>query len=353
MEVYLIAVDFHCKYQKVAWLNPETGETGHKNLSHERKEEVKEFYQQFPKGSVVALEASGYSWWFERLIEGLGHQLRVGHPTYIARMRLRRQKNDQVDTDHILALLARKEFPEIWRGTVWQREQKMVIRHRVKLVRERTRWINRLRALASNFNLVIKRGNLSQASRAKIGQLEMGVELEALRDEMLDRIEALDEKVSRLDEKIKLWCEVDADARRVETIPGIGPITALYLVRVLGPIERFSRLKQVAAYLGLDTLEHSSNNLFVPRCYGSISRQGERVLRWLLVQCAQSAARHNPQLRRFYLRLLHRRGRSVAKVAVARKLLVYAAVMLRDQIDYEEFLRRGSVRDLPARNHGL
>ncbi len=77
------------------------------------------------------------------------------------------------------------------------------------------------------------------------------------------------------------------------------------------------------------------------------------MLRWLLVQSALSATRYEPRLKRFYSRLLHRQGMPVARVAAARKLLVWSWVLLRDGIDYPEFLRRASVRDLPAKSHGL
>ena len=102
------------------------------------------------------------------------------------------------------------------------------------------------------------------------------------------------------------------------TIPGVGPITSLYLVLTLGPVQRFSTAKQVVCYVGLDSVESSSDNLHKKRRYGSISKQGERTLRWLLVQSAVAAARWNPALKRFYRRLLHRKGMPVARVAAAR-----------------------------------
>ena len=313
MSEYLIGVDFHCKYQKVAWLDGRTGETAEADLRHEKEEEVKKFYQQFPPGSVIGLEAGGYSWWFERLMEQLGHELRVGDPGRIARRRERKQKNDRLDAEHVLDLLVREKFPRIWRPDPWQREQKAVIRYRVKLVRERTRWINTLRALVYNFNMQLKRGYLSRPARARMRQLSMGVELDLQRDELLERIEVLEGRIQGLEEKITGWATDDGGASRVMTIPGVGPITSLYLVLTLGPVQRFSTAKQVVCYVGLDSVESSSDNLHKKRRYGSISKQGERTLRWLLVQSAVAAARWNPALKRFYRRLLHRKGMPVAR----------------------------------------
>ncbi len=88
-EDYFIAVDFHCKYQKVAWMNRATGETGEADLEHADLEKLRQWYKAFSPGTVVGMEASGFGWWFEQLIQEVGLELRVGHPGHIARMRLR------------------------------------------------------------------------------------------------------------------------------------------------------------------------------------------------------------------------------------------------------------------------
>ena len=323
MRAHIIAVDFHCKYQKVAWLDTQTGELQQADVLHQEVEEVRRFYRRFASGSIVGMEASGYSFWFEQLIDELGLQLWIGHPAQIAAKRCRKQKNDDRDAQHILELLLRDDFPTVWRPTSPQRVERSVIRYRVKLVRERTRWINTLRALAYNFNLILRRGRLSRASRARIRQLEMGPRLNQQRDELLEKVEQLDEQIKGLDQEIETYLRADPEALRVWTIPGMGVVTSLYLTRVLGPVERFERLKQVVAYVGLDSMEDSTDNRHKVRRYGSISKQGDRTLRWLLLQCAVAAQRHNPQLRRFYSRLVHRKGMPVARVAVARKLLVF------------------------------
>ena len=153
MEKQIIAVDFHCKYQKVAWLDPPTGEIQEADIRHHSTAAVSQFYAQFPAGSVVGMEVSGSSYWLERLVLEKGLDLRVGHPGEVARMRRRRQKNDRRDAYHLLDLLLRGDFPIVWRPSPQEREQRMVIRHRLRLVRQRTRWINVLRALVYNYNL--------------------------------------------------------------------------------------------------------------------------------------------------------------------------------------------------------
>ncbi len=112
----------------------------------------------------------------------------------------------------------------------------------------------------------------------------------------------------------------------------------LCLAHTLGDAARFASTRKLTAYVGLDVVEHSSGER---KAYGGISKAGSRLLRYLLVEAAQTAVKGDEQLRTFYQQVLQRRGKPKAKVAVARKLLVRAFIMLRDEIDYAEFLRRG------------
>ena len=109
-------------------------------------------------------------------------------------------------------------------------------------------------------------------------------------------------------------------------------------MHTLGDHSRFSSLRKVAAYAGFDPMEDSSAER---KAYGGISKAGSKLLRYLLVEAAQTAAKDDEQLKQFYRRLVPRRGKARAKVAVARKLLLRCFIMDRSEIDYAEFLRRG------------
>lgn len=127
-------------------------------------------------------------------------------------------------------------------------------------------------------------------------------------------------------------------ARLLLTHPGVGPLTALTTVVVLGPVARFPDSKHVVSYTGLAPAVHASADT----CrLGQITKQGSPLLRFVLGQAGLIAAHSEVDLKRHYLTLLRRRGRPKAIVAIARKLLVRLYIMLRDQIDYEEFRRRG------------
>lgn len=129
------------------------------------------------------------------------------------------------------------------------------------------------------------------------------------------------------------------------TQPGIGPVTSLAFVLTLGEVSRFPRGKQVASYLGLIPREHSSGG---QQRLGSISKQGNRFLRMLLVEAAQAAVRCDPHLRRDYLqRCHHDKPKGVAKVAAARKLAVRLYWMLRTQSRIRRSFMSRAVRGWP------
>src|SRR5262249_57434923 len=125
-----------------------------------------------------------------------------------------------------------------------------------------------------------------------------------------------------------------SDAPRLITHPGVGALTALATIVVLGPVDRFPDGKHVVSYVGLARAVNASANKYH---LGHITKQSSTLLRFVLGQAAAHASRMNGDLKRIYFTLVHRRERSKAKVAVARKLLVRLFIMLRNHIDYDEF----------------
>jgi transposase len=136
----------------------------------------------------------------------------------------------------------------------------------------------------------------------------------------------------------------DKMALLLQTQPGVGPITALAYVLTMGDVRRFPRGKQVASYLGLIPREHSSGGR---QHLGAISKQGNRMLRMLLVEAATTTVRLDPQFRKEYLHRCHQKPKAVAKVAAARKLAVRLYWMLRTQKPYPEVVRIESSPRVP------
>lgn len=330
-------VDFHARQQMICSLTTEDGVMSTHELKHQNKAELKAFYARFSGPVLVGLEASGYSPWFEQMLEELGHEVWLGDAVEIRRRARRRQKNDRRDAELILDLLIHDEFPRIHRPTAQSREILRMLRYRHKLVQMRTIIKNSLQALSIQSGLSLRARLFTRAGLDQLQSVTMSPMMQYQRDQWLVALESLNQRILEAANWLAQQAAGDARIERLRTHPGIGLLTALGLVHTLEPIRRFSNQRQVVVYVGFDPKERSSGE---KKRYLGISKAGSRVLRFLLVEAAQTASEGDPELKRFYLRLLHRHGKPKAKVAMARKLLIRSYILLRDQIDYTEFNRR-------------
>ena len=338
MTVY-IGVDFHARAQTISYLTTEEGEIRRLQLDHGQPNEVRSFYQQFAgQQVVVGFESSGYAAWFEEMLEELGCEIWIGHATAIRLFARRRQKNDRRDADLILDLLVRGDFPRIHRYSAASREVLQQLRYRQRLVKMRTMIVNSLLFMASSRGLSLRTQLKSRRGLERLQQMALPQPLTAQRDELCQLLLELKTKVDKVEEWLAAKAESDVRVKRLRTHYGIGPLTGLCLVHTLECPERFANPRKVTAYVGFDPVEDSSGER---RRIGSISKQGSRLLRFYLVEAGQIAIRQDQDLARVYQRVLVRRGHAKAKVAVGRRLLVRAFIMLRDEIDYAEFQRRG------------
>jgi transposase len=338
MTVY-IGVDFHARQQTISYLTTEDGEIHRLVLEHEKPAEVRAFYGQFAgQQVVVGFESSGYAAWFEELLEELGSEIRIGHAADIRRYARRRQKNDRRDADLILDLLVSGDFPRIHRYSAASREVLQQLRYRQKLVKMRTMVINGLLFMASSRGVTLRSQLQSQRGQARLRQLALPAPLAQQRDELCQLLLELNSKITKVQAWLAAKAEQDVRVQRLRTQHGIGPLTGLCLAHTLECPERFANGRKVTAYVGFDPVEDSTGER---RRIGSISKEGSRLLRFFLVEAGQVAVRRDVELARVYKRLLLRRGHATAKVAIGRRLLVRAFIMLRDEIDYAEFQRRG------------
>lgn len=336
MTVY-VAVDFHAREQTIRWCNTADGEIHRAKLRHQH-DDVRKFYEQFKGEVIVGFEASGYSAWFEQMLAELGHTIWLGNPAEIRRKAPRRQKNDDRDADLMLDLLLKGDFPRVYNFSEESRTVLRQLRYRHKLVKVRTIAKNSLHAIGINAGLPLKRRLLTQSGIEKLQALSLSPVLTQQRDEWLQLLELMNQRIATVEAALEQRAQGDAAVALLRTHPGIGLLTSLALRYTLEPVARFSTTRRVTAYVGFDCVEDTSSER---RRMGSISKAGSKLLRFLLNEAGQTAARRDPELKQFYKRLLHRRDKPKAKVAVARKLLVRCFIMLRDQIDYAEFVRRG------------
>jgi transposase len=336
--MFIIGVDYHPSMQQIAWVHTKTGECGERRLMH--RAEAEQFYRQLKAKQIrVGIEATGHSRWFERLLAELKIELWVGDPAQIRAKQVRKQKNDRRDAEHILKLMLKDEFPRIWTPTPENRDLRQLVLHRHRLVGMRTRVMNQLQAVAMNEGIRRKKGLWSEKGRQQLESLSLPPWTARRRQELLEMLDQFDPSIDELSQAIGQEAQQIPEVQRLMTHPGVGPITALAFVLVIGTPERFGCGKQVASYLGLIPCEDSSSDRWR---FGHITKQGNALLRHLLGQAGQSAARSEEQWQRQYAHLAMRRNRSIAKVAMARKLAVRLFWMWRKGWDYQQLKNFGS-----------
>lgn len=334
----IIGVDLHTRQQTIAMLDDQTGELVEKELQHEG-EQVREFYAGLPKPVLVGIEATGSMHWFLRLLEELKIEFRVGHPAKIRAAEPRKQKNDCRDARLLLTLLAENRFPAICMPSREQHDLQILLRHRDQFVRIRTRVQLSLQALALSHGL--RRGHSLWSLRGQhtLRALPLAPHASEQRDTLLALCAQLQGPIDELDREVERQAQQRPQSRRLMTHPGVGPITALASEVFLGDPRRFADGKAVASYIGMIPSEHSSGGR--RQRFGKLSKQGNSLLRFLWGEAAIHAVRRDPELQRFYRRKLLQKGMGKARMAAARKLGIRLWIMLRDEIDYTEFCRRG------------
>jgi transposase len=334
----IIGCDFHPSFEQIAFCDTSTGECGNRRLEHGGEAEA--FYGSLRGQPVrVGMEATGSARWFERLLADCGHQLWIGDPAQVRAAAPRKQKTDRRDAELLLQLLLAERFPRLTVPSAEQRDTRQLVLHRHRLVQMRTRVKNQLQALAMNEGVRQKRKLWSATGRAQLQALALPPWAATRRQDLLALLDDLDRRVALLDGAVQQQAAASAVVRRLRTHPGVGPVVALaFQLTILDP-HRFATSRQLASYLGLTPSEHSSGGR---QRLGHISKQGNAVLRGLLVEAAHVAVRLEPQWRRHYHRLAMKKNRPLAVVAIARKLAVRLWWMWKLERDYGPMVGSGS-----------
>ena len=244
-------------------------------------------------------------------------------------------------------LCLKDDFPRIWVPSWENRDLRQLLWHRHRMVQARTRIMNQLQAVALTEGLRSKKRLWREAGREQLEAFRLAPWASRRRRDLLELLDRLSPTITELTQTIEQQAEKCPEAQRLRTHPGVGALTALAFGLIIGQAQRFQCGKQVASYLGLVPLEDSSGNR---RRLGHITKQGSSILRFLLVEAAQVTVRSLPEWRSKYLHLMMRRGRKIAKVAMARRLAVQLFWMWRKGWDYEQvrkFGSRGTARKSP------
>jgi transposase len=231
--------------------------------------------------------------------------------------------------------------------TLWSRPVALVTSVTHGLRSRRTSY---QRELLPNEGVRRKKALWRPAGRQELQSFVLAPWASRRRKDLLDLLDQLTPKIQQLTQALDAEVEKRAVTRRLMTHPGVGPLTALAYELVIGTPERFHCGKQIASYVGLVPEENSSGDR---RRLGHISKQGNVLLRFLLVEAAQVTVRSHPQWRSKFFHLAMRRGRKIAKVAMARKLAVHLYWMWRKGWDYGQLQKFGSHAGEPGNRDGV
>jgi len=254
-----------------------------------RRDQVLKFLAAQPT-CTVAMEACASSHYWAREIAKLGHEVRLIAPDYVKPF-VRRQKNDAADAEAICEAAQRPTMRFVAVKSEEQQAAAVVFRARDLLVRQRTQTINAMRGHLAEFGIVAAKGPFHVAKLVaaieddRSGIPEMARPILRL---LVEQLRSLDERVALLDRELARRAKEDAEAKRLMTIPGIGPITATALAALAPTAQAFKRGRDFAAWLGLTPLQRSTGG---KQKLGETSRMGERTLRRLLIIGASAAVR--------------------------------------------------------------
>jgi len=287
-----------------------------------KRGQVRAYFERLP-ACLIGLEACAGAHYWARELGRLGHEVKLIPPQYV-KPYVKSQKNDANDAEAICEAVGRPHMRFAAVKTVAQQDLQAVHRIRSELVRQRTAKANQIRGLLAEYGIIVP--SRIESLRRALPEIQEDAEngLTALFRGLLtglrQDLEAFDRRVAELDESIKTVARTDAAAQRLQTVPGIGPVTATALVATVGDGRQFKRGRDLAACLGLTPAQHSSGGK--ERLLG-ISKRGDSYLRTLLIHGARAvlktAAKKEDPRSRWAVGIAARRHKNAATVALANK----------------------------------
>jgi transposase len=314
MSVY-VGIDVHRKRSQIAVVGEDGKVAANRNVVN-GSEAMTRLVGALPAGTPVAFEAA-YGWgWLAALLEGRGLEPHMVHPLRCKAIASARLKNDKVDAAILAQLLRADLLPEAWIAPPAVRDLRALVRHRVSLVRLRTRMCNKIHAVAADHGYDRPGSYWTGPGRAWLDSLDLPLVPRQVISSCLAVIDHLGPPIAGADQELRRYARADPRVAALTALPGVGVFTAVVIVAETGDITRFPSARKLAAWTGLTPTVRGSD---VKVRHGHISKQGSPVLRWALNQAAQTARKH-PDFAPAWNTIAARRGPKIATTAIARKL---------------------------------
>jgi transposase len=333
-----VGIDLHKKTITLCVVDKERTVLDRKRFYCSEPERIAGFFQGLGPFQAVVEATASYEW-LVSLIEPLADRIVLAHPKKLRVIAESTRKSDQLDAQILAEFLALDMIPEAYRPSKRQRAHRILVRHRSYLSRRLTSVRNKIRRILSNYNA--DREDLF--TEAGLVYLSKTVVLEADRfvlDQLTLEWRAYTAQLAETDRRLRAFAK-EAEARAIlDTIPGVGPVTIDVVISELGDIRRFRSQKKVCAYAGLVPGQRESAGRTREL---SITKEGSKLMRWVLVQAAWRLVNKTARWGRIFEGLRKRRGKKKAIVAVARRLLCVMASMLQNGRGYQAAMAEPSM----------
>ncbi len=303
-----------------------------------KRQDMASYFANLRPG-LIGMEACGSAHYWARKLTELGHTVRLMAPQFV-KPYVKTNKSDRNDAEAICEAVGRKNMRFVPVKTAEQQALLSVHRARQAFVKARTAQANQIRGLLAEFGVVIPQGIGHIAKRLpeilEDGENAMPGMMRELLQRLGENLKRMDQQVAELERQIKLWHRENEHSRKLEAVAGIGPITASAYVATVGDAKSFKNARQVVAWLGMVPRHEGTGGKV---SLGGISKRGDVYLRTLLIHGARAVIaqfeRTPDQADCWLKRLLARRNKNVAAVALAAKNARIAWALLAHERSYE------------------
>lgn len=352
MSVYHIGIDLHKNFSQATVMN-EAGDVLDKCRLDNDLSVLGGYFSRFPKGSPVVMEATRNWYWMADLVEEMGLKPILAHPKKVRIIAEATVKTDKIDSE-VLAHLERTNFlPTSYIPPKEVRDVRELLRYRMSLVKIRTSVKNRSHSVLAKMGVRHSFSDVFGGAGLKfLKELELPEIYRYELDGHIRLIEDIKKPIAGVEKKIKVHVKKESeDARLLMTVPGISYFSALLLAAEIGNIGRFRSYRKLCAYGGVvPTTQESADKVH----QGHIIKDANRYIKWCLIEAVDHAVRKDPKLADLYHRVLRKKGKPKARVAVARKLLISIYYMLKNRSEYKisqpkkYYLRKTNARVSPV-----
>ena len=344
MDILLFAgIDLHEKFCFITVMDKE-GQVLKEGKVFNEENEILLFFKDFKTPIEAAVEAT-YNWyWLVDLLEEMGIEVNLANPYKTKIIGESKTKTDKIDARALANLLRMNYLPTCYIADKMIRDNREYLRNRIFLVQMQTAVKNRIHCLLDKHNIPSSQTDLfGKRGLEFLKTLSFQEKTQKALEALLETFESLHGQIHQMNKDIKLSSRENETAQILETIPGIGPLSALMLIYEIGDFHRFPSVKKLVAYSGIFSSTYSSGG---KTHHGPITKQGNKYLRWILIQAASAVvcSGKDKRLLKLYHRIKFKKNHGVAKVALAKELLTIAYFLVKKKETYNPNILSNQVK---------